>query len=472
MTYALIDNATITAAQRIMGDAPSRSRDSVDVDIIALENFVQAILFYDQIIVIDDYKEAYRKERQDKFSFIKFLDKTSLTLPEIEKAAYTEADSIRPQIRAGEFENQEFQQLIDTLKTHMICTWDIASSVYYLTLKMLGTQHSGEFEKYGSLAAAIFSELHDCASAGGKSNPEAILYDSRGLKISSGYKIKNAKWGNGETGGMTSGLQAFIASLVWLANRTIFYTKASQYLQADSFLYPIRQAYQQNYISRTLKFGHNYSQNILGRLSTVLANDIQEIQSAGLSVATAMDVPIFSGWIAKQTNNPSQIIATALEIKKDAAIAEIRERLREIRRHLDESDDITAANKKNQKLLQDISKVSKDVRAKYGIETASGLSVRRLVQVYNTAATFKGWPQLPEFDGSIKLPDFLQIKDRTGLAVIYSDITNDLSKVWALSEARDILGRNVQIDDSKPSYTPRTEDPQYRHSHSKWKSPM
>ncbi|MFO0070017.1 MAG: hypothetical protein ACK529_07620, partial [Alphaproteobacteria bacterium] len=63
MTYALIDNATLTAVQRIMGDAPTRSKDNIDIDIIALENFVQAILFYDQIIVIDDYKEAYRKER-------------------------------------------------------------------------------------------------------------------------------------------------------------------------------------------------------------------------------------------------------------------------------------------------------------------------------------------------------------------------------------------------------------------------
>jgi hypothetical protein len=129
MTYALIDNATITAAQRIMGEVSSRSRDSVDVDIIAIENLVQAILFYDEIITIDDYKEVYRKERQDKFPFVKFLDKASLKLPEIEKAAYDEANNIRPQIRGGEFENEEFKQLIHTLKTHMICTWDISSSV-------------------------------------------------------------------------------------------------------------------------------------------------------------------------------------------------------------------------------------------------------------------------------------------------------------------------------------------------------
>ena len=55
MTYALIDNSTLTAVQRIQGDVLTKSKDSIDADIVALENFVQAILFYDQIIAIDDY---------------------------------------------------------------------------------------------------------------------------------------------------------------------------------------------------------------------------------------------------------------------------------------------------------------------------------------------------------------------------------------------------------------------------------
>ena len=50
MSYALIDNATITAVQRILGEVETRSEDSIDGDIIALENLIQAILFYDLII--------------------------------------------------------------------------------------------------------------------------------------------------------------------------------------------------------------------------------------------------------------------------------------------------------------------------------------------------------------------------------------------------------------------------------------
>ena len=69
MTTALIDNATLTGVQRILGQAPSRSGDSLDVDLVAFENFVQARLFYDDVSVIDDYIPALREARRKKRKF-------------------------------------------------------------------------------------------------------------------------------------------------------------------------------------------------------------------------------------------------------------------------------------------------------------------------------------------------------------------------------------------------------------------
>lgn len=60
MTYALIENATLTAVQRLMGDIEICSYDSIDGDIGALENLIQAILFYDDLICIDDYKLEFK----------------------------------------------------------------------------------------------------------------------------------------------------------------------------------------------------------------------------------------------------------------------------------------------------------------------------------------------------------------------------------------------------------------------------
>ncbi len=42
MTYALIDNSTLTAVQRLSGGVLTKSKDSTDTDIVALENYLQA----------------------------------------------------------------------------------------------------------------------------------------------------------------------------------------------------------------------------------------------------------------------------------------------------------------------------------------------------------------------------------------------------------------------------------------------
>ena len=137
MAYALIDNATLTAVQRLTGRVKTKSTDSVDTDIVALENLVQAILFYDDLVAIDDYIPAHRKERIAAFPFIRFLDANNYNLGEISNSAAKIAANLRPQIRGGEFADEDFKNLLDLLQTHVICTWDISSSIYFLTLKVI-----------------------------------------------------------------------------------------------------------------------------------------------------------------------------------------------------------------------------------------------------------------------------------------------------------------------------------------------
>ena len=90
MTYALVDNATLTGVQRITGDVASRTRESVDTDIVALENLVQSILFYDRIIAIDNYIPKHREERIKSFPFIEFIDPASFNLDETSIIILTE----------------------------------------------------------------------------------------------------------------------------------------------------------------------------------------------------------------------------------------------------------------------------------------------------------------------------------------------------------------------------------------------
>jgi len=472
LTYALIDNATLTAVQRISGQAITKSKDSVDTDIVALENLVQAILFYDRIIAVDDYIPKYRDERISAFPYITFLESSSFNLNELEQEAATKANEIRPILRGGEFVNNDFQKLLELLQTHIICTWDISSSVYHLNLKNL-SDSDDEFEKYGNIAAAIFSELGDATESGNYTSGNVELVDRLGNPISKGYKVPGAKWGDGTSSGEASGaIKAFVASLVWLANRSIFYSLTSKYLQADTFLYPIRQAYQQSYMSQTCNYGYNYPKQIVEHFSTNLSEDLLNIQRAGLASATAINIPMFSAWLARETGDPAEIINTALSIREENEFIESREQLREVRRLFDESD-IGSANKAVAKIVSDLNKISNDMRIKYGIKTRQGVPVTKLIQIYNTVTAITSLPKLPSLNFKIKIPEFFyDLQKPKGFNSVYRNLTNDLATVWSLGEARDILGSKVVKDEHSRVYNPKQEQPQYRQSHSPFKSPM
>lgn len=472
MTYALVDNSTLTAVQRISGQALTKSKDSVDTDIVALENFVQSILFYDRVVAIDDYIPKYRESRISEFPSITFLNKKDLNLDQIEATAFEKSRELHPKLQGGEFVNDDFKNLIDLLQTHIVCTWDISSSVYHLTLKSL-SDNKQEFDKYGNIAAAIFSELGDAQESGNRTISDVELLDRFGNPISKGYKVPGAKWRDGGSSGEASGaIKAFVASLVWLANRSIFYSLSAKYLQADTFLYPIRQAYQQSYISQTCNYGLDYPKHIAEHFSTSLSEDLIDIQNAGLATATSTSLPMFSAWLAKQTGNPSKIVSAAYSIRNNPELVEAREQLREVRRLFDESD-IGSANKAVGKIISDINKASNDIRIKYGIKTRQGVPITKLVHVYNTYAALNSLPKVPGFNFKVKIPEFLyNLKQPKGFRAVYRNLTDDLSTVWSLGEARDILGSRVAKDEQARVYSPKQEQPRYRHAHSQFKSPM
>ena len=74
MRFALIDNSTLTGIQRLLGQIPVKNTLTVDMDILCLENLIEAILFYDQVAFIDDYKPEYREQRAKLFQGLLSLE--------------------------------------------------------------------------------------------------------------------------------------------------------------------------------------------------------------------------------------------------------------------------------------------------------------------------------------------------------------------------------------------------------------
>ena len=169
----------------------------------------------------------------------------------IESKAKTEVRSIRPEIRGGDFVDPDFRELLELLKVNMICTWDLRSSVYYLTMKMLGQPNTPEYKKYSELSSAIFNELSDTAVTFGHWSTDVRLFGSDGTEHTKEKMAMEAKATRRGFGGTTRALDMFIASLNWLAYKSIYYSLAARYLKADTFLHPIRHAYQIHWFRKT-----------------------------------------------------------------------------------------------------------------------------------------------------------------------------------------------------------------------------
>lgn len=471
MPYALIDHATLTGVQRLLGEITIRSRESVEGDIASLENLVEAILFYDDIIALDDYKTEHKEKRTARFDFIRFLNVADYGLPSILEKAKEEAKTFNPVIRGGEFIDDDLRTLFEHLKVHMICTWDQSTSVFYLTMKMLGLPNTEEFKKYGKLSATIFNEISDLSDANGDYNGNALLYDSRGKPINASYQLEGKQGRIVQTGGMSDSLKAFIAALRWLAFRTIYYSSVAEYLRADVFLYPVRQSYHLHYMNKSGRFGSEYSKALIQAMSKRAEESLIKTINANRETALQLSIPIFSAFLVNQTGNVKDILAAALDIRKESTIFEAREQLREYRNLFDNSD-IEEATRTGQKLLRELESTLAEIRRKYGLKTDQGLSVATLIKSINPLLELKGF-KLPEIGDSIKLPDWLtRLRPRRGAVALYRDISNDLMAYPKLGKARDLLGAAVVVDKSALAHSAKTENPMYRNAKSDWKIPM
>jgi len=466
MTYALIDNASLTAVDRVMGHIVSKNPDTVNGDLAAFENLVQAILFYDDLVTIDNYKEEFRDIRMKRFGFINFLSSNSYGLPEIDKLAKKEAASIRPEIKGGEFSDKDFKELLEMLKLNMVCTWDMRSSIYYLTMKMLGQPNTPEYDKYSELSASIFNELSDSRETKGPWSTDVTLI-SAGGHIYLEQEFREQKQG---LGGTTRALDMFIAALNWMAYKSIYYSIAAKHLKADSFIHPIRHAYQIHWMKKTGAFGHDFTSRLLGNLSNKIGTSVSEIIDHGRVASITLDLPIFSAWLTQESGGIEGVIACALELKKADHFAIVRQTIREIRIAYDENG-ISLGNSKVTSLVKDLERISGDIKRKYGVPSNQGIQGSFLIKSINFATALAGIPPIPDHEFAISTPNFLKSSRTRAFSTIFKDIANELTSIERLGGLRDKMASSFQIDDSH-YVIPKTEDPKFRNFRSYCKMPM
>lgn len=473
MRYALIDNSSLTGIQRLLGEIPVKNEAIVDNDIIALENYIQAILFYDDIICIDDYKEFYRNKRAEYFPKIRFISKNLFDYDSFVNASHEVTKNITLEIRGGKITDSDFKEYMERLNMNFQFTWDMASSMFFLTQKMLLGNSVLNHEKFSILHSQFFienNEQYEVLSPLVNKAPK--LFDSNGNEIS--IDERNGKvTSSAGYDGLSPQFQALAASLNWISQRTAFYVLTADYLHADLFIQPLRQSFLQNIIKRTYP---SYKLGVFNDFRNSINNQSEETIKAILSnsdnFGLSFNIPLFSAYFAKKTLNSKKIIEAAYNERDEKWFVEARNKLRELH--------IILENKERAKFIREINllttevnKTFKGIESSYGLGDKQGLGISQIKFLLSFIPLIKNLKLPSELDFRIKELEFMKhILPQKGFNAVYRNVISDLLEFDSIGKYKDILVGNVTYTEEAAFYGIKTEDPKYIRASSYWKKPM
>jgi len=470
MRYAIIDNSTLTAVQRIMGEIAIKDKHLIDGDILALESFIEAILFYDKLFYLDDYKEEYKYSRKEYFSRLLPLSPSEETYKNFLNEAKKTTESIVPCVEGGFIKDSDFKPFFDLLKMNVVFSWDMSSSEYYLNMKMLERVGGLDIKKYSKLSTMIFSELSDRTHRSQADGSKYQLYDSRGQIIKEGYRIID-KDGNPKEPEISAQVKAFFAGLNWLAFRTALYTMISKETGAELFLHPIRNAFQVNLLSKLRVINPSVYAPLIEAMNGVAGRTINRITSVTSPLVLKHDVPLFTVWLAKKTGDPLKFIETAYELKEEKAFLYARSQLIQLEDLLQRGNEKEFLQEANS-LVGQVQSAMNKICTEFKVETPQGNPVTSLISVWNLSTVASGLPSVP-IGGDQKIISSLRdLLPAKGFKALYRSLVRDVSQISALGTYHEVISSRVSLDKGATFYDSKKEDESFLRVKSYWKVPM
>lgn len=468
--YTIIDNSTLTSVQRLMGEIPIKNKNTIDGDVLALETFVQAVLFYDDVFFIDDYKIEYKDARKKYFKYIYPIELESETYSNIIQETQALTNDFIPQVKRRSFDNKTLNDFFDILKMNITFTWDLSSSVYYLTHKLLQEHCGVDIPKYSKLADMIFSQFKDGEPTSVMGKKPSIIYDSKGNIISEGYTVID-KSGHEKDAHISSQTNLFMSGLSWMDFRTTFYTLIASELGFDLTLHPIRNTYQISLLQRYSQKPQS-SRAILNIINKKAYETFNEINSATEQILITSKLPMFSVWLANKTGL-NNFIDNLYELKGEKEFVVARSLLNDLDAIHMEKGNIKYKEKVN-KLLSDFEKQMNNLMERYGVVQNSVNPTSSLIKAYNLAAAFKPeFPKMPVFNSKIKKPGLItKLYNYSGFGSTFKAIIDDLTSIEKLGAYHDILTSKVVLDRDASFYNIKTENSSFANAKSYWKIPL
>ena len=469
--YAIIDNSTLTAVQRLLGAIPIKNKYTIDGDILALETFVQSVLFYDDLFYIDDYKTQHRQSRQEFFPYVYPIEFDDESYDELMSETRKLTSEFIPEISSRTFANDELRKFFQLLKMNMTFTWDMSSSSYYLTYKLLQEESGVDIPKYSKLSTMIYSQFFGDEPTTEIENKTPMIYDSRGNLISSNYKVID-KYKHEKDAHISKQTSAFLSGLSWLDFRTTFYILAANQLGFDLVLHPIRNAYEIN-IQRKYSENQHSSRAIIDAMNNTANETLTNITSATQPILINSRLPMFSAWIAGKSGNLDNLIENIYSLKGEKEIIRARDilnNLDEIHREKGNEKYITDANL----LIAEFESNMQKLLDRYGVMPSKIDITSSFIKAYNVYSDVKKLPKLPNIQYKVKKPTFIKkmFYHYSGFGATYKAIISDLVSIEQLGRYHDILTSKVSLDKNADYYDIKTENPSFANYKSDWKIPL
>jgi hypothetical protein len=203
----LLDNATVTAALRAVGLIENSQRELFDLDVVALRVFVEACLLSEQVVVVDNYKEAHTEDRKRILETrgVRFVSFPDLLEEKLRHDAVAHTHNMKMSRLLDSGLDDVFKQL-EILFSH---AW--RNSEGFLVMNALGIN-----SKYGS-------KLIKAYRSGGHFHKHEDMNKA-------GFGIKAF---DRET-------RRVAQSLAWAMVRTVYYRSAAKILGGEYIPHPVR----------------------------------------------------------------------------------------------------------------------------------------------------------------------------------------------------------------------------------------
>lgn len=417
---ALIDNATLSGVERLLGLSQTINLNNIDNDILCFEKLINAILFSDKLIGVDDYKDKFRSDRLRRFSFIEFEKIENDLYSQINTQA---ADFVRNLVFSFEGSKPagDVVAFFEALRIHPQLRWNVFSSSEYLTLSYLvsdkrDTTHEAAID-------SIFRNENtdaDAASVAGAVSPTVSVDGNPDISDVKALVRQFASENPNYSGEGNSALDRMVFGYGWAAERTFFYNAIAAANGADTYLAPLRDAFCESCLRLEAR---SQVDILLQRLKDNAQQSVAQIVEANGRASFALKSPFFASYLISKVDTPAQCVDLALSLRNQRDFRECRVILHNMM-HLSQADKYRETNQIIGQLQHSFQAMLKN----YGVATAQGVQV-------SVSLGFSG----PSASAGVKLRELFPYYRNRWFARVFKNMAQDMLSIERMGALREKL---------------------------------